>query len=500
MSSDVSSTAASETPPREPNTPAEDTPDQPDVTDTSTPSSDADVSVSPATLQWHEHHDGGWGVWLVAILGLLALGLVYAEPLLLAAAVVPTAYIAYGAVSSLPNEVSLAVERSLAGGSIAPGESVDITLRVTNVGDAVIPDLRIVDGVPAELVVTEGSPRGAVALRPGSTTEIEYTVIARRGEFAFTDPQVTVRSLAGTDRAALSVEPEGETTVECTRPGALPTPARSTPRRVGQTTSNQGGEGLEFHSTREYRTGDARSRVNWRQYAKSGSLVTTEFRRERAASAVVVLDVREATRRSAMPGRPTGAETSAYAAEAVVEQYLAAGHDVDLVVMGLSRRRVDAPVEAIDGILLVTDVNTDAGYYRARATFEAAAAVATERSPKQGGSRDGLRHDSGASERSEQTAARVLARADPNAEVVVVSSLPDYDPVTFVRRSHAMGRSGVLLSPDNTGDATRGGRIAGVHRELRLQNARGVCDVAIDWGGEEPLGLAVARAVGGGQR
>ncbi|MFC7137632.1 DUF58 domain-containing protein [Halobaculum litoreum] len=207
---------------------------------------------------------------MVAVLGLLALGLVYAEPLLLAAAVVPTAYVAYGAVSSLPSEVSLAVERSLEAGPVAPGETVGVTLRITNVGDAVVPDLRVVDGVPRELVVVDGSPRAAVALRPGSSTEVTYEVVARRGEFGFTDPAVTVRSLAGGDRANLTVDPDGADAVECTRPAALPAPVRAAPRRVGQTTSDRGGEGLEFHSTREYRPGDARARVNWRQYAKSG--------------------------------------------------------------------------------------------------------------------------------------------------------------------------------------------------------------------------------------
>ncbi|MFC7137631.1 hypothetical protein [Halobaculum litoreum] len=228
--------------------------------------------------------------------------------------------------------------------------------------------------------------------------------------------------------------------------------------------------------------------------------MTTEFRRERAASAAVVLDVREATRRSAAPGRPTGAETGAYAAEAAVEQYLAAGHDVDLIVLGVSRRRVDAPVETVEDALLVTDAETDAGRYRARAVFGAAAAVATDRTAKRGASSDALRYDGTVSRRAERTAARALGRVDANAEVVVVSSLPDTEPLAFARRARATGRDAVLLSPDDTGDTTRGGRIAGVHRELRVRTARGACDAVIDWGGAEPLGVAVARAVGGGRR
>ena len=82
-----------------------------------------------------------------------------------------------------------------------------MTVSVTNAGDSVLSDLRIVDGVPTELAVTEGSPRAAVSLRPGATAEFAYTVVAKRGDFAFGDARLVVRSLLG----------------RCPRPSPVPT-------------------------------------------------------------------------------------------------------------------------------------------------------------------------------------------------------------------------------------------------------------------------------------
>ena len=436
-----------------------------------------------------------WSVWLVAACFLLSLGLFYADPALVAAAAIPFAYVGYAALSTLPDDLSVDVRRRVEDRQLTPGDSVEVTVSVTNAGDSVLSDLRIVDGVPAELAVTEGSPRAAVSLRPGATAEFAYTVVAKRGDFAFGDARLVVRSLLGTDAAALSATVAGADSLSSTDPAALSGLTRSTRHRAAVTASDRAGEGLEFHSTREYRAGDARNRVNWRQYAKSGDLVTTEFRRERAAREVVLLDVRPPTRRSVAATHPTGAEYAAYAAEAAVERYRSRGHRVSLAVLGVDGDDVGVPVRTAGNALWVEAAETDTGRRAADAVFDAAAATAADRTSS-GDPRCWSTGREGDDPTDRQVAA-LIAQFPERAELLLVSPLVDGVPLSYAERAAVAGSRPTLLSPDATGDATAGGRLAGAKRRIRLREARGVCRRVIDWPADRSLS-AVTTAVDGG--
>ena len=455
------------------------------------------TSRSTLTLRHRVGRASRWSVWLLAGFFLLALGLFYADPALVAAATAPFAYVGYAALSTLPSDLSVDVERGVDDHRLTPGDPVEVTVSVTNTGDSVLPDLRIVDGVPEELAVTAGSPRASVALRPGSTAEFSYTVVAKRGDFAFGDARLLARSLLGTDIASLSATVGGADSVDCTDPAALAGLDRATRLRTGVTTSEQAGEGLEFHSTREYRAGDARNRVNWRQYAKSGDLVTTEFRQERAAREVVLLDVRPPTRRSAAPTHPTGAEYAAYAAEAAVERYRALGHRVSLAVLGVDGSHVDVSVRTAGDAIWVENTATEAGRRAADAVFEAAAETAAERSAADRAWRQSLVESE--SEVDDRTVSSLIAQFPERAELLVVSPLVDRVPLSYAERAAVLGNGPTLLSPDPTGDGSAGGRLAGARRRTRLREARGVCDRVIDWPADRSLS-AVAAAVERGGR
>jgi uncharacterized repeat protein (TIGR01451 family) len=460
---------------------------------------DETATCSALSLRSRVRGASRWSVWLVAGFFLLSLGLFYADPALVAAAVVPFAYVGYAALSTLPDELSVDVRRQVEDRRLTPGDPVEVTVSVTNTGDSVLSDLRIVDGVPAELAVTDGSPRAAVSLRPGSTAEFSYTVVVKRGDFAFGDARLIARSLLGTDTAALSATVGGADSVDCTDPAALAGLDRATRHRTGVTTSDRGGEGLEFHSTREYRAGDARNRVNWRQYAKSGDLVTTEFRQERAAREVVLLDVRPPTRRSAAPTHPTGAEYAAYAAEAAVERYRTRGHRVSLAVLGVDETDVDVPVQTAGDALWVENAGTDTGRRAADAVFDAAATVAADRTSPDRSWRRSLT-DSGSGEPRDREVAALVAQFPERAELLVVSPLVDGAPLTYAERAAVAGSTPTLLSPDPTGDETAGGRFVGAKRRVRLRAARGVCDRVIDWPADRSLSAVAAAVDGGGGR
>ena len=106
-----------------------------------------------------------WRVGAPATLSLVTLGLLYASPLLLASALVPLGFVAYGALSAVPPDATVRIAREVDAPAPAPGDRVAVTVTVTNAGEGALPDCRVVDGVPPELAVVEGSPRAPASRR-----------------------------------------------------------------------------------------------------------------------------------------------------------------------------------------------------------------------------------------------------------------------------------------------------------------------------------------------
>lgn len=457
---------------------------------TNTDSADSTPSV---TVEARGSRTGRWTVWLGGALTLAGLGLLYGSDLLVASAVVPLSYVGYGALSSLPRAVSVRVERAVDDGQITPGDEVTVTLTVHNDGESVLSDVRVLDGVPEELAVTDGSPRASLSIKPGSEATIQYTVVAKRGSFRFDDVRVRIRSLAGSEAASLSVEAAGAAELSCASPSATVPLSRASPLRVGEATSSTGGEGLEFFATREYRHGDPQSRINWRQFAKRGDLVTTLFREERAARAVVLLDVRSPTRRSAAAAYPTGAEFATYTAEVAVEQLAAAGTDVSLAVLGTTPERVETAVSTAGDAVWVGDAGDGDGKTRSRVVLSAAADTARKRVARREADAG---FDGETPAGTDAAAAALTARCPPDAHVVLVSPFADDVPIAYARRFAVEGYAVTAIAPDHTAAETLGGRTRAVHRDLRLRTAQSLCSAVVDWPAEESLTLAVARALG----
>jgi uncharacterized repeat protein (TIGR01451 family) len=224
--------------------------------------------------------------------GAAALGAATRRPSVLMVAIVGVAYAA-AARSADPPEPELGIERSVDPSEPDPGESVRVTLSVTNEGEATLPDVRVADGVPETLGVARGSPRLGTALRPGETDALEYEIDARRGDHRFTPTEIATRDWTG----ASEREAEREIGSELVCAPDLP-PLPSFPLRAqatdyaGRVPTETGGNGVEFHSTRQYRPGDPLARIDWARLARTGELTTVDFREERAAETVIVLDTR----------------------------------------------------------------------------------------------------------------------------------------------------------------------------------------------------------------
>ena len=445
-----------------------------------------------------------WGVALAGTVTLLSVGLLAAEPALFAGAAIPLAYVLFGALARVPGGARIEAERSVAATAPTPGDPVDVTLTVENTGDRTLTDVRVVDGVPAELSVVSGSPRASRSLRSGESTTVEYAVRAKRGTYAFDDPVVRIRPLAATEVATTAVAADGDTALTCANVVADPPLADATLPRAGTLPTDSGGSGLEFHATRDYQPGDPVSRIDWRRFAKTDELTTVEYREEQAVRTVLIVDARPPTRVTPEPGYPTGAELSAYAAERLLDALAQSSVVASLTAAGL------ADEDLVGGLgpdgLAWADPDGGAESPQADRVFDGVQSAA---------SRDGVAADGGPvsdtngtsserrsdgspaadQERGDPDVRDLLARLPPTAQVVVFSPLLDDWPTELVGSLRARNYPTTVVSPDVTGGEEPAQTIVALERALRLEAIELTGAALIDWDLDEPIDIAMRASL-----
>ena len=418
----------------------------------------------PTGLRRTNRWRGVAGLTLLAI----GLGLLLEQPAALLAGVFGVAFAAYGQIGAAPAP-DLRVERAIDDEEPAVGDEVPVTVTVTNEGEETLTDLRLVDGVPDGLAVADGAPRGATALRPGSTVELTYEVTATRGAHAF-DPLVAItRDVTGaTERV---VEVDAADRIACTPelpadPPAFPLRAQTT-RYTGRTTAEEGGDGVEFHATREYRAGDPLSRIDWRRTARTRDLTTVEYRRERAASVMIVVDARKAAYASHDPHGETSVDRCVDAARTVAASLLGEGHSVGLTAVS-PRSCWTTPGRGIEHRLAITTQLAEQEAFARRPPEESVNVYGAGR--------------------------EIRGRIASDTQVVVVSPLIDEGGAQLAHRFDAHGHLTTVVSPDPCVEDTVGQQAATISRSLRITKARHGGLPTIDWQRGEPLERALLRS------
>jgi len=397
------------------------------------------------------------------------LGVIFEQPGLLLAAVVAIGYAAYARFGEAPAP-DLAVERELSDPRADPGEEVTVRVRVTNAGGATLPDVRIVDGVPPGLEVSDGAARHGTALRPGKRATFSYAVTATRGEHEWEPLSAAVRNVSGSRERR--VEAAADTVLR-----SLPTlsataelPLRGlTTQYAGRVATDVAGAGLEFYSTREYRPGDPVSRVDWNRYARTGDLATLEFREERAASVVLLVDAREEAYLAPEPGDSNAVERSVDAAARAFTALLDSGDRVGVAAL------------APEGCWLPPGAGDD---HRASARRLLATHPAFASTPP------------GQSTFLSVAFRRLRRRLPPDAQVLLFSPLSDDAVARRVGMLDAHGHLVTVISPDPTAGDTAGHRLARIRRHNRVSKLRRSGVRVLDWGAE-PLATELARAATG---
>lgn len=439
-------------------------------------SADGEVTTRPDAVR--VERTNRWRGGLAAALVLLVAGLVAQRATFLLAAVVPLVYLAYGSLSGA-DVPELRAVRQVEPTTVPPGTPVAVKLELRNESDEYVADLRAVDGVPEDLAVTSGTPRAGATLSPGEVCAVEYTMVARRGTHQFDPATVSVRGVGGGAVARTTVVPEGPDGIDCRLDADAPPLANHGGTYVGEMTADDPGEGLTFHSTREYRHGDSADRINWRYYAKRNELATVNYERRVSTAVVVVLDAREPARVVAGPGRPTAVELGGYAATHAVSSLLGGGHDVGVAVLGL-----DGPGPA--GLYWLPPEAGAGVQARALELFERA----SKAPPVEADDGDGR-----ASDRETRAQMRqVSALAPAGTQVALFSPLLDDGAVDAVEAWRARDLPVVVVSPDVVSSNTVSGQFEQVARRSRLARCQAAGARPFDWQRGTPLPLALEYA------
>ena len=387
------------------------------------------------------------------------LGIFVRQPGLLMIALFGIA-VAGSARTMSPPTIDVVVTRTVTEASPDPGRDVTVSVTVRNTGDGILPDLRLVDGVPAGLEVTDGSPRIATALRPGKRATFSYTVEAVQGTHTFEPALLVARDFTGLHerQTFASATP---TRLEC-RPPAMPAiPFEPQPRATvnpGQMQTTVKGAGVEFHSVREYRPGDPFSRVDWNRKAKTGELATVDFLESRLARVVVLIDARREVYLSANGrNRIPAVRWNVDAGRRIVDSLLDASTPVGVAALSSTTCWV-SPGAGEEHRTRVHDVLTTSPAF------------------------DWMPPDDGF-EMSSATA-ELRQRLATDTQVVVLSPLCDDGVKRLVQYLDACGRSVSVVSPDPTCHEESMGIVPGyarVTRRLRLRELRGNGIDVLDW-------------------
>lgn len=424
--------------------------------------------------------------------GLLALvlggtGVLLRSPGLVLSAIVGVTYAGYAATAGPPrvrdpesDEPALSIRRQLDDVAPNPGDEVTVTVEVRNRSGGLLPDVRVVDGVPSALEVTDGSARHGATLRPGASTVFSYSVRATRGEYEWRRAQVTVADPSGTVERETTVDTG--TTLSCSLPALASEdlPLRGlTTSYTGLVDTDTGGSGVEFFSTREYRSSDPLSRIDWRRHAKTGELGTLEYREERAASVMLVLDTRRAAYLAPRPGGSHAVERSIDAANRVFSALLDTGDRVGVTTVGSSTEEC----------WLAPGTGNE---HRAHGRALLSTHPALSPVPPAKGLYETYRADR-REELQERRIMRLHRRLSSETQVFLFSPCGDGYVPEVARQLDAYGHLVTVLSPDPTADDTPMDELAGMERADRLRALRQAGLRVLDWDQDELFEAALAR-------
>lgn len=401
-----------------------------------------------------------WRHAFAVVLVTSSVGVYTERPSILLASIIGVAYAAYPLLTPEPT-IDLSLSRTVSDESPEHGDAVTVTVTVRNTGTRTVADLRLIDGVPPLLPVTDGAARQTATLRPGGSTTVRYTVTAKHGFHRFEPATAIVHDISGGKRVQTSITGTDASVDALDCSVDVHTSAGRTHRSGGVATAATSERGIEFYQTREYQRGDPANRIDWRRFARTGELTTVEHRAQRQSSVVLCLDARTKSIRSARPNEPNAVAYSVAAATELLSVLLEQGNHVGTAVVGPEFDWLPPAAGRDHHEQAVQLLET----HRVRGSAQA-----------------DTRHET--ADRSEQL--RTLFRQG-DAEVILFTPLLDDFGVTATRQCEANGSPVTVISPDSTAEETLGGKLARIERRNRVQSLRESQVPVCDWTPGDPI-------------
>jgi uncharacterized repeat protein (TIGR01451 family) len=452
---------------------------------------------------------------------LVAVGLVTFTPVALAAAALLVVFLFAGVMQTpTPPADHLVASYRITPGHPRPADTVTVEVTVTNESQQTYPDVRLVDTIPEHLEVVDGAPRRAATLRPGGSVTMEYEVIARRGEYGFGPVRARVRTLVGSMWVQQPLTTHTPAMMRCAvRADDIPLEEQAT-HYIGELLSDVGGDGIEFHSTREYHRGDSPSRINWRELAKRQELSTITYRERQAADVTIITDAREPSQVSAGPGEPSGATLATYATYQLLSTLIERGHYVGVAVSGLQ------PSDTTRGSFPCRRIDHGRGDEQKRLAFDLfeevdrlARANGPDDDQSSAATAGGATFGRRGTHSSENFVQELTGWVSPNTQFVFVSPLLDDSGQELCQQLRQREFPVVVISPDVTISprsetvASRQGRSESpdgttvpkqtvrLRRGARVETLRQEGYTVIDWDPTRPLSVCCEQqTVPGGSR
>lgn len=214
-------------------------------------------------------------------------------------------------------------------------EIIDITVKIST-SKGILGSIEIDDKLPKWLTCQSETSQNLSTEEDGKAA-ISYSIIGeKRGEYQIGPLQLKISDPLGFYSFKVSY-PLKSKIVILPRPLDIPElqikPAGQTGEHQYEGSGSKG-SGLDFHSVREYHSGDELRRVHWPSTAKHGKLNVIEFEHTKVEDAVIAVDLQHGTELGV--GRFTTLEYAVSIAAALSEQALSLGSTVRLIYQGVA--------------------------------------------------------------------------------------------------------------------------------------------------------------------